>query len=106
MAIVLLDWLVVIPRQYVYDGTAFAPRGVRSGHTLSWFICPLIADAAGLSHLFPSDLMPRLDIGGDACPLSAPQAREIHMVWFDDVDAGIDYARRLWARSGPNPLHD
>jgi hypothetical protein len=46
-----------------YDGRSFVPRGTRPSDTISWFLCPLIADAAGLSHLFPSmfprDLVPR-----------------------------------------------
>ena len=95
--------------QYVYDGTAFAPRGVRSGHTLSWFINMSFDRGCGWSvALVPFGFGAEAGHRGRyACPLSAPQAREIHMVWFDrDVDAGIDYARRLWARSGPNPLHD
>jgi hypothetical protein len=44
---------------YTYDGSLFAPRGVHPNQTISWFLCPLIADAGDLDWLFPLDLVPR-----------------------------------------------
>jgi hypothetical protein len=42
---------------YTYDGSQFAPRGVHPSQTVSWFLCPLIADAGDLGWLFPLDLV-------------------------------------------------
>ena len=46
------------PQQYQWDGVFFAPSGVAMEDPLSWFLCPLIADALGLT-TYPSHLVPR-----------------------------------------------
>ena len=45
-----------------YDGTSLVPLGTQPYTTLSWFLCPLIADAAGLGWLFPTAVAPRPDM--------------------------------------------
>ena len=44
---------------YTHSGTCIAPHGVRASHTVSWFLCVLLADAAGLSFLYPPRVVPR-----------------------------------------------
>ena len=76
--------------------TRTARRGtVRIHHTLSWFLCPLIADAAGLGYLYPGEeLVPRPAIrSSEALPLAAQQAREAGFAWFDDGETGVTWAR-------------
>ena len=46
------------PQQYQWDGAFFAPTGVLVDDPLSWFLCPLIADALDLT-TYPSHLVPR-----------------------------------------------
>ena len=76
-------------RTYRYDGATFAPRGVSSGDTLSWFLCPLIADAADLGHLYPLSVVPRPSL---ASPAMAAVARDVFGArWF--TEAGIDWPR-------------
>ena len=44
---------------YRWDGRTPAPSGVRVGDTLSWLLCPLMADAVGLLGLYDPALVPR-----------------------------------------------
>ena len=44
---------------YVYDGRSIVPVGQSSRGTLSWLLCPLIADAAGLACIYPQAVTPR-----------------------------------------------
>ena len=44
---------------YTYSGESFVPYGVRPADTTSWFLCPLIADAAGLGFMYPHNVVPR-----------------------------------------------
>ena len=46
------------PQQYLWDGAFFAPSGVLVDDPLSWFFCPLIADALELT-TYPDHLVPR-----------------------------------------------
>ena len=45
-----------------YSGTSFVPIGQDPRATASWFLCPLIADAGGLSELYPLSVVPRPDL--------------------------------------------
>ncbi|MGB1597078.1 MAG: hypothetical protein ACPIOQ_30240 [Promethearchaeia archaeon] len=45
-----------------YSGSSFVPIGQNSQATASWFLCPLIADAGGLSELYPPAVVPRPDL--------------------------------------------
>ena len=43
---------------YRWDGRTPAPSGVRVGDTLSWLLCPLMADAVGLPGLYDPAQLP------------------------------------------------
>lgn len=45
-----------------YSGTSFVPLGQGLRSTMSWFMCPLIADACELGHLYPVTVVPRPDL--------------------------------------------
>lgn len=44
---------------YVHDGSSTCPYGATQGHTISWFMCVLIADACDLGSLFPTSVVRR-----------------------------------------------
>jgi hypothetical protein len=49
-------------RWATYDGASIVPVNQPQGSTISWLLCPLMADALGLQHLYPAHVVPRPDL--------------------------------------------
>ena len=45
--------------QLTWDGSDIVPQEVQATDTVSYIICPLIADVIGMSHWFPDEVCPR-----------------------------------------------
>jgi len=76
---------------YSEASPSFAPHGARPTDTISWAICPLMADAIGHADLYPSDLIPRPSFTAPELHDVARYLGEAGIPWFGHV--GITWAR-------------
>ena len=60
---------------YMYDGTSIVPRGVNVADTVSWLLCPIIADAACMQELYPLHVAPRPTVDDAVWAAAGPAMR-------------------------------